>query len=325
MKEYDIIIIGGGPAGLASAISAREQGISSILILEREDSLGGILNQCIHNGYGARTFNEELTGPEFAQRLIDKVIKLNIDYKLNTMVLDLSSKKTITMVNEEDGILELEAKSIILATGCREKPRGARSIPGSRCAGVYTAGSAQKLVNIDGYMPGKDVVIVGSNDVALIMARRMKLEGARVKAVIESMPFATGSKINVIQCLDDFDIPLILSHRVVDINGKDRVQGVTITEVDEDKNSIASTEEYIGCDTILLSVDLLPENDLAIKAGILILPLTGGPEVDESMQTSLQGVYSCGNLIYLHDAVDDVITESFKVGANSAKYIKSLE
>jgi NADPH-dependent 2,4-dienoyl-CoA reductase/sulfur reductase-like enzyme len=324
MVLYDIIIIGGGPSGLAAAIAAKEEGIENILILEREYQLGGILNQCIHNGFGLHTFKEELTGPEYAGRFIAMANKLSIAYKLNTMVLDLNSEKVVTAINETDGILEIKAKAVILAMGCRERPRGAINIPGSRCAGVYTAGTAQRLVNSLGYMPGKEVVILGSGDIGLIMARRMTLEGAKVKAVVELMPYSSGLKRNVVQCLEDFGIPLKLKHTVTNIKGKDRLEGVTIAKVDENKRAIKETEQYIPCDTLLLSVGLLPENELSMKAEVKISKITGGPEVDESMQTNIDGIFACGNVLHVHDLVDNVTLESFKAGKAAAAYIKGI-
>lgn len=322
MKEYDIVIVGGGPAGLAAAISAKENGVSQVLILERDKELGGILNQCIHNGFGLHTFKEELTGPEYASRFIEKVKTLKIEYKLNTMVADISKERIITAISREDGLTQIKARAVVLAMGCRERSRGALNIPGYRPAGIFSAGTAQRLVNMEGYMPGREVVILGSGDIGLIMARRMTLEGARVKVVAELMPYSGGLKRNIVQCLDDFGIPLKLSHTVVDIDGKDRVKGVTLAEVGKDGRPIPGTEEYISCDTLLLSVGLLPENELSRGAGVALSPVTGGPVVNESLETNLPGVFACGNVLHVHDLVDYVSEEAHTAGKNAAKYVQ---
>ena len=325
MKNYDLVIVGGGPAGLAAAASAKDNGIDSILIIERDKELGGILNQCIHNGFGLHTFKEELTGPEYASRFIDMVLDRGIEYKLNTMVMDISSDKKVTAMNREDGLFEIQAKAVILAMGCRERSRGALNIPGYRPAGIYSAGTAQRLVNMEGYMPGKEVVILGSGDIGLIMARRMTLEGAKVKVVAELMPYSGGLKRNIVQCLNDFDIPLKLSHTVVDIEGKNRVEAVTIAEVGPDRKPIPGTEERYTCDTLLLSCGLIPENELSRSAGVELSPVTSGPVVNDSLETNIEGIFACGNVLHVHDLVDYVSQEASTAGANAAKYIQNGE
>ncbi len=324
-RNVDIAIIGGGPAGLAAALSAREAGVKDVLILERDTKLGGILNQCIHNGFGLHTFKEELTGPEYAARFADRVIAEGIEYKLGTMVVDLSHDKVITAMNREDGLFTIKAKAVILAMGCRERPRGALGIPGFRPAGIFSAGTAQRFVNIEGIMPGKEVVILGSGDIGLIMARRMTLEGAKVKVVAELMPYSGGLKRNIVQCLNDYGIPLKLSHTVVDIKGKERVEGVTIAKVDERNKPIPGTEEFYSCDTLLLSCGLIPENELTAGAGIEMSPITGGAVVDNNLETCIPGVYACGNVLHVHDLVDYVSEEAGNAGRNAAKFVLSGE
>jgi NADPH-dependent 2,4-dienoyl-CoA reductase/sulfur reductase-like enzyme len=321
MEAYDVVIIGGGPAGLAAAVAAKEHGIQKILILERDRELGGILNQCIHNGFGLHTFKEELTGPEYALRYIKKVQELDIEYRLNTMVADISPERVITALNREDGLLEIKAEAVILAMGCRERSRGALNIPGYRPAGIYSAGTAQRLVNMEGYLPGREVVILGSGDIGLIMARRMTLEGAHVKVVAELMPYSGGLKRNIVQCLNDYDIPLKLSHTVVDIHGKERVTGITLAKVDEKGKPIPGTEEEYACDTLLLSCGLIPENELSRELGVKLNPVTSGPVVDESLETNVPGVFACGNVLHVHDLVDFVSEEADRAGTCAARYI----
>lgn len=321
MKHYDLVIVGGGPAGLAAAVSARDNGIENILIIERDKELGGILNQCIHNGFGLHTFKEELTGPEYAARFAAQVYERRIEYKLNTMVMDISADKVVTAMNREDGMFQIQAKAVILAMGCRERSRGALNIPGYRPAGIYSAGTAQRLVNMEGYMPGKRVVILGSGDIGLIMARRMTLEGAKVLVVAELMPYSGGLKRNIVQCLDDFDIPLKLSHTVVDIEGKERVEAVVIAQVGSDRRPIPGTEIRYECDTLLLSCGLLPENELSRSAGVSLSPITSGPIVNDSLETSVDGIFACGNVLHVHDLVDYVSLEAATAGKNAANYI----
>lgn len=319
--KRNLVIIGAGPAGLAAAVAAYDAGERDLLLLEREPIGGGILNQCIHNGFGLHTFREELTGPEYAARYLQQVRERNIEIMSDTTVLRIGKDKVVACVNR-DGMHHIQAKAIILACGCRERPRGAINIAGARCAGVFSAGTAQKLMNTEGYMPGKRVVILGSGDIGLIMARRMTFEGAKVEAVVELMPYSSGLNRNIVQCLQDFDIPLLFSHTIVQINGEDRVRSVVIAQVDEQRNPIMETARTIECDTVLLSVGLLPENELAKTGGVALSPVTGGAIVDDTMMTDQDGVFACGNVLHVHDLVDFVSQESAHAGACAAKYIR---
>ncbi|MFY9447441.1 MAG: FAD-dependent oxidoreductase [Dethiobacteria bacterium] len=320
-QKYNLIVVGGGPAGLAAAASARDNGVENILILERGSRLGGILKQCIHHGFGIHYFGQELTGPEYANRFIELVKERGIEYKTGTMVLDITEPKKVIAVNQEDGLLELETEAVIFAMGCRERPRGALSIPGTRPAGIFTAGAAQKMINVNGYHVGNEIIIFGSGDIGLIMARRLTLEGKKVLAVVERMPYSNGLTRNIVQCLDDFNIPLLLSHTITEIRGKDRVSSVVVSAVDEQYNPIAGSEREYKCDTVLLAVGLIPEFELGKRANILLDPRTNGPLVNDAMQTSLEWVFACGNVLHVHDLVDFVTMESQKAGLAAARYI----
>ena len=320
--QVDLLVVGAGPAGLAAAIAAKKAGIMNLVVLEREDEPGGILNECIHNGFGLHRFKEELTGPEYAERDIREARNFNIDIRLGTTVLDITRGRQVTAVSRERGLQVYEAKAIILAMGCRERPRGALAIPGSRPSGVFSAGTAQKLVNMAGFMPGRRVVILGSGDIGLIMARRMTLQGAKVLACVELMPYSSGLNRNIVQCLHDYDIPLLLSHTVVDIQGRERLNGVTVAQVGEDRLPIPGTEKQFECDTLLLSVGLIPENELSLGAGVRLSPQTQGPVVSSSFQTNVPGIFACGNVLHVHDLVDFVSRESTLAGEAAARFIR---
>lgn len=320
--NVDVVVIGAGPAGLAAAIGAKEAGVDSLLVLEREHTPGGILRQCIHNGFGLHRFGEELTGPEYAQKDIDRAEELGIAIQCDTTVLSVTEDKLVTCISKERGLQVIQAKAVILAMGCRERPRGALGTPGTRCAGIYSAGTAQKFVNLEGFMPGKRCVILGSGDIGLIMARRMTLQGAKVLACVELMPYSSGLNRNIVQCLNDYDIPLYLSHTVVDIHGADRLTGVTVARVDESRKPIPGTEIQFDCDTLLLSVGLIPENELSVGAGVKLSAVTGGAEVDDTLQTGVDGIFACGNVLHVHDLVDHVSGEALKAGRSAATYVK---
>ena len=323
MNTYDIIIIGAGPAGLAAAIAAKEAGVDDVLVIERDSVPGGILNQCIHNGFGLHTFREELTGPEYAARFLRRAEELGVAIRLSTMVLSLTNERVLTVTSRERGVEQLRGRAVILAMGCRERPRGALNIPGYRPAGIYSAGTAQRLVNLEGFMPGREVVILGSGDIGLIMARRMTLEGAHVKCVAELLPYSGGLKRNIVQCLHDYDIPLLLSHTVVDIHGRERLEGVTLAEVGPDRKPVPGSEKYIPCDTLLLSVGLLPENELSEGAEVTLDRVTGGPAVNESLETNVPGIFACGNVLHVHDLVDYVSEEAARAGRAAAKFVRA--
>ena len=322
--RVDVLVIGAGPAGLAAAIAAKKQGVDSLIVLEREDQPGGILRQCIHNGFGLHRFKEELTGPEYARRDIDAAREMQIDIRTGVTVLSVSRDRRITAVSRENGLQVFQAKAVVLAMGCRERPRGALAIPGTRCAGIYSAGTAQKFVNLEGFMPGRRVVILGSGDIGLIMARRMTLQGAKVLACVELMPYSSGLNRNIVQCLQDYGIPLYLSHTVVDIHGRERLAGVTVAKVDENRKPIPGTEMEFDCDTLLLSVGLIPENELSAGAGVELSPVTSGAVVTDSLETSVPGIFACGNVLHVHDLVDHVSSESFRAGESAARYAMGL-